>query len=206
MQPGRVLGVLGPSGAGKTTLFRVIAGELTPHAGRVVIGGRDMTGSPLWRRARAGLGYVPQVPSVLFDLSVRNNIATFERVTRSPRRAIDERAAEVGLVDRLDVRARELSGGERRRLEVLRALTAEPSVLIVDEPFAGVDPTWARELVEVLRRRAERGMAILIADHRVREALMLCNDALLLADGAVEAAASATDFAEHPAVRERYLG
>jgi lipopolysaccharide export system ATP-binding protein len=145
------------------------------------------------------------VPSVLFDLSVRNNIATFERAARSPRRSIDERAAEVGLTDRLDVRARELSGGERRRLEVLRALTAEPSVLIVDEPFAGVDPTWARELVEVLRRRAERGMAILIADHRVREALMLCNDALLLADGAVEAAASAAEFAEHPAVRERYL-
>jgi lipopolysaccharide export system ATP-binding protein len=203
---GTVVGVLGPSGAGKTTLFRVLVGELGPDSGRVLLGDQDVTREPLWRRARRGLGYVPQTPSVLFDLSVADNIRTFERACGAPARTPEERAESVELSARLDVRARDLSGGERRRLELLRALVAEPKVLVCDEPLTGVDPVHAGRLVKVLRAHADRGMAIIVADHRIREALAICDRALLLLDGRIELSESPESFADHPAVRRRYLG
>jgi lipopolysaccharide export system ATP-binding protein len=203
---GFVLGVLGPSGAGKSTLFRVLVGELAPSGGSVSLDGRDVTPEPLWRRARAGLGYVPQTPSVLQDLSVADNIRTFERVARRASRPPAERAAEVELEDRLQVRAGELSGGERRRLELLRALIAEPKVLVCDEPLTGVDPAAAGRLGKLLAGLAARGMAIGLADHRIREALAMCDRALLLVDGRIELSAQPEEFSGHPAVRRRYLG
>lgn len=206
VEAGRVLGVLGPSGAGKSTLFRVISGEIAADAGSVHIGGRSADGMPLWGRAALGLGYVPQDPSVLWDLTVRQNLATFEQVTGKVGRPAHERAAEIGLEHRLDVRADELSGGERRRLEILRALVAEPSVLLCDEPFAAIDPARAGTIVDVLRGRASAGMAIVIADHRVGEALRVCDEVLLLADGKVHVRLAPEEFSSHPAVRERYLG
>jgi len=124
VRAGEVLGVLGPSGAGKSTLFRALVGELYPSAGKVTLAGRDVTRDPLWRRARRGLGYVPQTPSVLFDLSVADNIRTFVRLTRVESRGVEAIADDVDLGSRLHVRARDLSGGERRRLELLRALIA----------------------------------------------------------------------------------
>ena len=204
--PGQVVGILGPSGAGKTTLFRVLVGELSPAAGRVVLDGRDVTREPLWRRARAGLGYVPQTPSVLFDLSVADNIRTFERVARVKHQPVEERASEVELAGRLEVRARELSGGERRRLELLRALVGEPRVLVCDEPLAGVDPAGAAKIGRLLRARADQGMAIILADHRIREALGMCDQAVLLLDGRVDVVAAPEHFADHPDVQKRYLG
>lgn len=206
VEPGSVVGVLGPSGAGKTTLFRVLVGELTPDSGRVLIGDHDVTREPLWRRARRGLGYVPQTPSVLFDLSVADNIRTFERAAGVAQKPIAERAESVELSAQLEVRARDLSGGERRRLELLRALVAEPKVLVCDEPLTGVDPVHAVRVVNVLRAHADRGMAIIIADHRIREALGICDRALLLLDGRIELSESPETFADHPAVRRRYLG
>jgi len=203
---GEVLGVLGPSGAGKSTLFRLLVGELSPEHGRVFIGDRDVTREPLWRRARAGLGYVPQTASVLLDLTVARNIRSFEQVVGVGRRDAAERAREVGLEERLEVRARDLSGGERRRLELLRALIAEPSVLVCDEPLAGVDPALAARIGEVLRRQAERGAAVIVADHRVHEVIEFCDRALLLLDGRVEVICDPGEFLEHPAVRRRYLG
>lgn len=203
---GEVLGVLGPSGAGKSTLFRVLSGELRPGRGSVHLGPGDVTTQPLWKRARAGLGYIPQTPSVLFDLDVSANLATFARVAGKSATSALERAHEVGLDTRLDVLARDLSGGERRRLELARALVAEPRVLLCDEPLSGVDPTGAQRIGRILRARAAAQMAVIVADHRVGEALSFCDRVLLLLDGRVEVVTGPGEFLDHPAVRRRYLG
>jgi lipopolysaccharide export system ATP-binding protein len=206
LAPGEVLGVLGPSGAGKSTLFRVLVGELTPSEGKVTILGHDVTKEPLWRRARRGLGYVPQTPSVLFDLSVADNIRTFVRVTRVDTRDVEAIAEDVALGSRLHVKAKELSGGERRRLELLRALIAKPKVLVCDEPFTGIDPAATHRVGRLLVERAREGMAIVVADHRITEALEHCDRAVLLVDGRLELETSPEEFTSHPAVRRRYLG
>ncbi len=203
---GRVLGILGPSGAGKTTLFRVLSGEIVPPAGSIKLAGIDVTRMPLWKRARLGLGYVPQAPSVLLDLTVRENVRTFERVAGVKPMPPEERAAKFQLGGLLGVRARDLSGGERRRLELLRALMAEPRVLICDEPFAAGDPAHVRLLAAALRAHADRGGAVVLADHRVADALAICDDAVLIVDGSVLFRGPAAEFADHPAVRRRYLG
>ena len=206
VHPGEVLGVLGPSGAGKSTLFRTLVGETPPDAGRVEFQGKDVTGKPLWARAREGIGYVPQGPSVLWDLTVRANLETFRRVAGLPAGASGHAAAQVGLEQRLDVQAGELSGGERRRLELARAITRTPKVLVCDEPFAGVDPAGAERLGCLLRDLAQAGTAIVLADHHVDEALRVCTHAVLLLDGVVVATTAASEFAQHPVVRGRYLG
>jgi lipopolysaccharide export system ATP-binding protein len=202
---GEVVGVLGPSGAGKSTLFRALTGEAPADEGRVALEGRDVSRWPLWKRAKAGIGYVPQGPSVLWDLTVAENLQAYRVVARlvpeDPRVA----ATEVGLEDRLHVRAAHLSAGERRRLEVSRALTRAPRVIVCDEPFAGVDPAGASKLGDLLRNLAERGAAVLLADHHVAEALRVCSRAILLLEGSVAGAALASDFTELPLVRARYL-
>lgn len=203
---GEVVGVLGPSGAGKSTLFKALTGEEPPDAGTVSLDGLEVTQWPLWRRARAGVGYVPQGPSVLWELTVSENLRAFMRIARQ--RGLDARSAalHVGLEHRLDVRAGELSAGERRRLEVARALTRPLRVLVCDEPFAGVDPVGAVQLGNLLRALADGGSAVLLADHHVVEALRVCTRAVLLLDGSIAAAAPAGRFIDHPLVRDRYLG
>lgn len=210
---GEVLGVLGPSGAGKSTLFRALVGEVELAGGRIELLGDDVTRLPLWARARRGLSYVPQTPSVFWDLSVRDNLASYHRVVhgRTSRdaeaRAIDELARRVDVEDRMDVRAGELSGGERRRLELARALTRPPRVLVCDEPFAGVDPKHASRLGDMLAELAKNdGVAVILADHHVEEALRVCTRAVLLLDGEVAAEAEPDAFREHPTVVGRYLG
>lgn len=203
---GEVLGVLGPSGAGKSTLFRVLVGDSPADAGTVHLGPQDVTGWPLWRRARAGVGYVPQGPSVLWDLTVRANLVAYRRIARLDAADPVAAAARVGLDHRLDVRAGELSGGERRRLELARAITRAPRVLICDEPFAGVDPAGAEHLGKLLADLARSGSTVLLADHHVEEALRVCTRALLLLDGAVAVDAPVPAFRDHPLVRGRYLG
>jgi lipopolysaccharide export system ATP-binding protein len=210
---GEVLGVLGPSGAGKSTLFRALVGEDSVSAGRVELLDEDVTRLPLWARARKGLSYVPQTPSVLWDLSVRDNLASYHRVVHrvadpeSERAAVEALAARVALDDRMDVRAGELSGGERRRLELARALTRPPRVLVCDEPFAGVDPQQASRLGDMLRGLAvESGVCVVLADHHVEEALRVCTRAVLLLDGEVAAEAEPEAFRAHPLVVGRYLG
>lgn len=202
---GRVTAVLGPSGAGKTTLFRVLVGELSPDAGRVRLHGRDATAVPLWRRARQGLGYVPQGPSVLVDLTVAENLATFVRVGGG-RVGAEELAARVDLGARSSLRAGDLSGGERRRLELARALAGAPSVLVCDEPFAAIDPARTAELARLLRELADTGAAVILADHRVPEALEIADEAHLLVGGRIELTVPPAEFSAHPAVRRRYLG
>ena len=208
---GEVLGILGPSGAGKSTLFRVLVGELAATSGSIVLRGEDVTRLPLWGRARRGLSYVPQTPSVLWDLTVRDNLATYYRIVHgkpeSERLVTDRLAEKVALEDRLDVLAGELSGGERRRLELARAITRPPRVLVCDEPFAGVDPQQASRLGDMLRALAvEDGVCVMLADHHVEEALRVCTRAILLLDGEIALEAEPEDFREHPTVVGRYLG
>lgn len=203
---GEVVGVLGPSGAGKSTLFGVLVGETPADRGKVALAGQDVTAWPLWKRARAGVGYVPQGPSVLWDLTVRGNLDAFRRIAGLPPEEARVAAERVGLAERLDVPAGALSGGERRRLELGRAITREPRVLVCDEPFAGVDPAGAEHLGNLLRDLAGRGATVLLADHHVAEALRVCTRAMLLLDGVVSASAPAAEFAELPLVRGRYLG
>lgn len=209
---GEVLGVLGPSGAGKSTLFRALVGEIAVSAGRVELLAEDVTTLPLWARARRGLSYVPQSPSVLWDLSVRDNLASYYRVVHGRGaggevEAVARLAERVALDDRMSVRAGELSGGERRRLELARALTRPPRVLICDEPFAGVDPQQASRLGEMLGALArDEGVCVMLADHHVEEALRVCTRAVLLLDGEVAVEAEPDAFREHPIVVGRYLG
>jgi lipopolysaccharide export system ATP-binding protein len=203
---GDVLGVLGPSGAGKSTLFRALVGEAPPDEGSIVLDGADVTHLPLWARARRGVGYVPQGPSVLWDLTVAANLHAFRRIVGLAPEAPEVAAGRVGLEGRLGVRAGDLSGGERRRLELARALTRAPRVLVCDEPFAGVDPAGAERLGVLLRDLAVNGATVLLADHHVAEALRVCTRAVLLLDGVIAASAPASEFSDHPLVRGRYLG
>lgn len=230
---GEVIGVLGPSGAGKSTFFRALVGEIPAAQGSVHLLGDDVGRLPLWARARRGLAYLPQTPSVLWDLSVRENLKTYRSVVRersfsetiaslvsgranrknsadSPEdddAVIRDLAARVALDDRMEVRAGELSGGERRRLELARALTRSPTVLICDEPFAGVDPRQATRLADMLATLAkEERVAVLLADHHVAEALRVCTRAMLLLDGEVAVEDEPEAFREHPLVVGRYLG
>jgi lipopolysaccharide export system ATP-binding protein len=207
LEEGEVVGVLGPSGAGKTTLFRAMVGELGLVSGRIDLDGCDVSREPLWRRVRRGLGYVPQTPSVLWDLTVEQNLDTFERLARVTTRVGGrEWARRVELGERLGVRAGELSGGERRRLELARALLGQPRVLICDEPFAGIDPAGAERMGDLLRKLATGGTSVVLADHHVAEALRVCDRAVLLVDGKIEASGAPEAFREHPLVQRRYLG
>jgi lipopolysaccharide export system ATP-binding protein len=207
-EPGELVGILGPSGAGKSTLFRALTGEVPPDAGRIALDGVDITAWPLWKRARAGVGYVPQSASVFWDMSVRENLDAFHRIVHrtDDAKAVSAAGERVGLAHRLDVPAGELSAGERRRLELARAITRTPRVLVCDEPFAGVDPAGATQLADLLVELAKTGVTVLLADHHVAEALRVCTRAVLLLDGAVAAAAPPAEFEEHPLVRGRYLG
>lgn len=205
-EAGEVVGVLGPSGAGKSTLFRALMGDLVPDGGVVKLAGEDISKLPMWKRARAGMGYVPQSPSVLWDLTVRANLETFRQIALGESGSIDEAAKRMDLEEKLDVRAGELSAGERRRLELARAITRKPKVLICDEPFAGVDPKGAARLADLLEELAQDEVAVMLADHHVAEALRVCTRALLLLDGAVALEAEPDDFEKHELVRGRYLG
>lgn len=207
---GEVLGVFGPSGAGKSTLFRALAGEERLTAGKVRIGDRDVTALPLFQRARLGLGYLPQTPSVLWDLTVAENLAVFRDLGRPsegmPAREPDLRAlaASLGLEARLGVTAHALSGGERRRLELARALSTRPRVLLCDEPFAAIDPLGAAKVAARLAAHAAEGCAVVLADHNVTEALRLCHRALLLLEGEVAVSACPQEFARDPSVARFY--
>jgi lipopolysaccharide export system ATP-binding protein len=203
---GEVLAVVGPSGAGKSTLFRALVGELPVSSGRVELEGKDISAWPLWQRARRGLGYVPQTPSVLFGLTVRANLATFHRIVHGDDGDPSATAARFDLASHLDVPAGELSAGERRRLELARALARTPRVLICDEPFAGVDPAGSARIAALLRSLADGGVAVVLADHHVSEALALATRAVLLLDGEVATESDPTTFRDHPLVRDRYLG
>ena len=208
--PGEVLGLLGPNGAGKTTTFNMMAGALRPSAGRVLLGARDISRLPMYRRARLGLVYLPQEACVFRGLSVADNVrAVVETVVRT-RSARRERVAalleELGLSARAAQRADSLSGGERRRLEIARALVLEPKFLLLDEPYTGIDPLAVADLQALIAKLAARGIGIVLTEHKVREALAVCSKVLVMAGGTVVREGTPAEITADPQVRRSYLG
>lgn len=208
---GEVVGLLGPNGAGKTTCFYMIVGLVPADAGRIVLDGKDITAEPMYARAKSGVGYLPQEPSVFRKLSVADNI----RLVLELRDDLDRKGRErelAGLLDELQIAhvadqiGASLSGGERRRVEIARALAARPRLMLLDEPFAGVDPISVGEIQKIVRHLTERGIGVLITDHNVRETLGICDRAYILAEGGVLAQGTPDEILANPDVRRVYLG
>lgn len=209
VEPGEIVGLLGANGAGKSTTFRMIVGLYRPDAGRIVFRGQDITGWPMHRRARLGLGYLAQEPTVFAGLSVADNIRlVLEAHVPAPQRAarLDALLAELGLQHLRDARAAGLSGGERRRLEITRALVVEPQLMCFDEPFAGVDPKSRAEIVRIIHALRARGVAVLITDHHAETILRLVDRLYIMKDGTNFAAGTPAEIVADPAVRHAYLG
>ena len=207
---GEIVGILGPNGAGKTTTFYMVVGLVRPESGRVEFRGEDITNLPVYVRARKGLGYLAQEASVFRRLSVWDNVMAILETMPMGRRERAARAEELlGQFDLMKVSkqpAYTLSGGERRKLEIARALVRRPAILMLDEPFAGVDPLSVNEIQEIVRSLASKGLGIVITDHNVRETLSVVNRAYLVYEGRLLREGSSRDLVEDPEVREKYLG
>ncbi len=207
---GEIVGLLGPNGAGKTTTFRMTVGMIPPDAGRVRLDGADITRRPMYQRARLGMGYLSQEPSIFRHMTVRENLlAVLEAlgVGRIDRRArAKELIAEFGLGEVSDATAVTLSGGERRRLELARTLALDPRLILLDEPFSGVDPIAVEDIQAQLFRLRDRGISILVTDHAVRETLGTTDRAYIIYEGSIFRHGSAAELAADPQVRAVYLG
>jgi lipopolysaccharide export system ATP-binding protein len=211
LNAGEVVGLLGPNGAGKTSTFYMMAGLVPPDQGRVLLGEHDLTDKAMHARARLGLGYLAQEPSVFRRLTVIQNVIAILETRRGLGRAERQRMGdgllhELGLRHLRDEMAISLSGGERRRLEIARALAVEPKFILLDEPFAGIDPISVVDIQRIVSQLAERGIGILITDHNVRETLGICGRAYIISDGAVLAQGSPEQLLSNPDVRSVYLG
>jgi lipopolysaccharide export system ATP-binding protein len=207
---GEVVGLLGPNGAGKTTIFYMMVGLIRPDEGEVRLNGAVVTDLPMHRRARMGLGYLPQEPSIFRNLSVRDNILAFlEETPLSPGERRDRslailREMRIGHVS--DTMGYALSGGERRRVEIARALVLSPDFLLLDEPFAGIDPISVADLQQVILGLKERGIGVIITDHNVRDTLKVCDRAYIISEGEILLAGKPGEIAASDRVREIYLG
>ncbi len=211
VQTGEIVGLLGPNGAGKTTCFYMIVGLIRPDAGVITVNDKDLTKAPVHKRARAGIGYLPQEASVFRTLSTENNIhAVLELrrdLNRQQRIALREQLIqEFHLEGVRKSRGEQLSGGERRRLEIARALATQPAFMLLDEPFAGVDPISVAEIKKEIKRLAERGLGVLITDHNVRDTLDICDRAYIVNEGHIIADGSPESILNDATVRSVYLG
>lgn len=210
VQSGSVVGLLGPNGAGKTTTFYMIVGLIRPDGGKVLLDGQDMTSFPMYLRARKGVGYLPQESSVFRKLSVEENILAIletlpmSRFERSAR--LKELLQELGIEHLAKQKAYALSGGERRRVEITRALVRAPSFILLDEPFAGIDPITVTEIQRIVEHLKERGIGVLISDHNVRETLGVCDRAYILNEGVLMESGTPEVIASSSEAREIYLG
>ncbi len=205
-----IVGLLGRNGAGKTTSFRMIIGMIDADSGRVLFDGHEITGLPMYRRARLGMGYLSQEPSVFQRLTVEQNLLAILETRALNRRARKKRAAELleqfGLSHKANDQARTCSGGERRKLEIARALVSEPRLILLDEPFSGVDPIAVEDLQEEIRALRERGIACLITDHNVQQTLRVCDRAYIIDEGKKFAEGSPRELINNELVRRVYLG
>ena len=213
LNPGEVVGLLGPNGAGKTTTFNLVTGLLRPDSGTVLLDGRDVADLPMPRRARLGIGYLPQEASVFRSLSVRDNLLlALQESGMAPgqrRQRAEQLIEEFHLSAFAHRRGYQLSGGERRRCEVARALAvgeSGPRYLLLDEPFAGVDPLAVADLRDLITGLRQRGMGLLITDHNVRETLSITDRAYILTEGSILASGPSREMAQDPLVRRHYLG
>ena len=207
---GEIVGLLGPNGAGKTTTFYMVVGVIPPNSGSIIFDSYDITSLPIHARARFGIGYLSQEPSIFRKLTVEENImAILETlpINRTERkRRLESLLEELNIARLAKNRAYTLSGGERRRLEITRALVTNPSFILLDEPFSGIDPIVVNEAQEIIKELRDRGLGILLTDHNVRETLSITDRAYLIADGRILISGSAEDLINNPQAREIYLG
>ena len=208
--PGEVVGLLGPNGAGKTTIFYMMVGLVRPDAGNVLLNGEDITRLPMHRRARMGLGYLPQEPSVFRKLTVRENILAFLEETSLSEGEREDRLRELLVEMRIShvegTRGYSLSGGERRRVEIARSLVISPLFLLLDEPFAGIDPISVADLQQVIIGLKEKGIGVIITDHNVRDTLTVCDRGYIISEGEILLEGNPEEIASSSRVREIYLG
>jgi len=207
---GEVVGLLGPNGAGKTTTFYMTIGMIKPDSGSVYLDNEEITDFPMFKRARKGVGYLPQEPSVFKKLTVKSNLmAILESLSISKAEQLKKATVlleELGIKHLSDQKASVLSGGERRRLEITRALATDPSFILLDEPFAGVDPLAVIDIQKIIKHLAKRGIGVVISDHNVRETLGVCDKAFILNNGRLIESGSPEKIASSPTARQIYLG
>ena len=207
---GEIVGLLGPNGAGKTTTFYMIVGMIRPSAGKIFFGDADVTKEPMYRRARTGIGYLPQDASIFRGLTVEQNLLAILETLPISKSERQERVDE--LLDELDIShirksmGYQLSGGERRRVEITRALVTEPKFMLLDEPFAGIDPIAVADLQRIVKKLKDRGLGVLITDHNVRDTLSITDRSYVMYEGRIKRSGSAGELAEDAEVREIYLG
>jgi lipopolysaccharide export system ATP-binding protein len=210
VEGGEVVGLLGPNGAGKTTTFYILVGMIKPNSGQVFLGDHDVSNLPMFRRARMGVGYLPQEPSVFRRMTVEQNIRAIletqglDRGERENR--LEQLLADMDLGHVRKNRGTDLSGGERRRVEISRALTTSPRFMLLDEPFSGIDPIAVADIQGVIRELRERGIGVLITDHNVRETLRITDRAYIMFEGRILLSGTAHDLASDPEARKIYLG
>lgn len=210
VNPGEIVGLLGPNGAGKTTTFYMIVGLVRPDKGSIEIGGKSVSKMAVFRRARAGLGYLSQEPSIFRDMTVEDNlwaVIEHQKLERSEqKRKVDQLISEFGLDHVRHQAASTLSGGEKRRCEIARALTTSPKILLLDEPFVGIDPITVADIQEILQSLKKRGLGILITDHNVQATLEIVDRASIIYDGKVLTEGNSETLLNDPAARRVYLG
>lgn len=210
LEAGEVVGLLGPNGAGKTTTFYMVLGLLKPDRGKVMLNGEDITGLPVYKRARRGLGFLSQEPSIFRKLTVEQNLMAILEIldlTRSERQhRLDSLLQELDLTHLAKSKAYTLSGGERRRVEITRSLVTAPDFMLLDEPFAGIDPIAVADIQTIIARLKKRGIGVLVTDHNVRETLQIVDRAYLIYEGQVLVSGTARELASDERAREIYLG
>lgn len=210
IKPGSVNGLLGPNGAGKTTTFYLIAGLIKLDSGEIIFNGNDISNLPMHKRSNMGIKYLPQEPSIFQDLTVYENLYGLAEISLKEKNKISQfmtqSIEEFSLEQILDLKGRQLSGGQRRKVEIARTLAASPKIILLDEPFAGIDPIAIDEIKNVLRTLKDKGIAILITDHNVREALDICDNAIVVNRGRVIAKGVKADLINNDLVKKVYLG
>ncbi len=210
IQSGEVVGLLGPNGAGKTTTFYCIVGLVHPDVGRVLLGGQDVTRLPMYLRARSGISYLPQEPSIFRKMTVEENLIAILETLDMPREEIRQRTAavleELKIAHLAKSRAYNLSGGERRRAEIARSLVISPSFILLDEPFSGIDPIAVADIQKIIYQLKRKGIGLLMTDHNVQETLRITDRAYIIAEGRIFRKGSPDQLAADPKVREIYLG
>jgi len=207
---GEIVGLLGPNGAGKTTTFAMVVGYVTPDSGQIRLDEQELTGLPMYQRARLGIGYLAQEPSIFRKLTVEENILAILETLRLPRpirrKRLDQLLNELGITHLARQKAYTLSGGEKRRLEITRALVTNPQFILLDEPFSGIDPITVFECQEIIRDLRHRGLGVLLTDHNVRETLEITDRAYIMAEGRVLISGTAHELITDARAREIYLG